>query len=125
MPHPNRSKNRDTPGRNPAGDDMRAAREALGWSPAEAARPVFSTGQWWEDCEAGRKRCHPAVWQLWQLKTGEPATAEVLTALLICAASEIDEADHYELPAWALDQSGAPDFQAITVAGRALLKRLS
>jgi hypothetical protein len=65
MPHQNRSKRDDNPARTPKPDEMRAAREANKLSPAEAGKLCFSTGQWWEDCELGRKRCHPAIWQYW------------------------------------------------------------
>jgi len=50
---------------------------------------------------------------------------ETLTALLICAASEIGVADDLVLPAWALNEEGDPDFTAIASAGRQLLQSRS
>lgn len=69
MGHANRSKRGDNPARNPGPDEVRAKREARGWTIAEAAKVAYLTGQFWEDVEAGKKRMHPATWQYWQLMT--------------------------------------------------------
>lgn len=76
MTHANRSKRSDNPARNPTPDEIRQAREKWGLSPADAARLCFNTGQWWEDCEAGTKRMHPAIWRFWRLSASDelPAT---------------------------------------------------
>lgn len=66
--HPNRSRRKDVPGRNPSPDEIRGAREKAGLSQTAAAELIYSTLRTWQDWEAGAARMHPAFWQLWKMK---------------------------------------------------------
>lgn len=66
--HPNRSRRKDAPGHNPRPVEIRAARHAAGLTQANAAKLVLSSLRAWEDWEAGRRRMHPAFWELFKLK---------------------------------------------------------
>lgn len=67
--HPNRSKRKDAPGRNPKPAEIRAAREEAGLSQTAAAELIYSTLRTWQDWEAGAARMHPGLWELFQLRT--------------------------------------------------------
>lgn len=73
MPHPNRSRRPDTPGRNPSPEEIRAAREAAGLTQREAAALVWATGSAWENWEQGLRRMHPAIWWAWQRRLADAA----------------------------------------------------
>lgn len=70
MPHANRSKKKNAPGRNPKPEEIRAAREAARLSQTEAAELCFSTLRSWQNWEAGEaaggSRMHPAIWAYWK-----------------------------------------------------------
>ena len=68
--HPNRS--RRSPARNPAPEEIRAAREASGLTQTEAAMLIFSKLRTWQDWEAGTARMHPAFWELFLQKLTRP-----------------------------------------------------
>jgi len=66
--HPNRSR-RDNPAANPSPDEIRDARAAGGHSQAAAASTIYSTMRTWQDWEAGKRRMHPALLELYKIKT--------------------------------------------------------
>jgi DNA (cytosine-5)-methyltransferase 1 len=66
--HPNRSRRKDAPGRNPAPDEIRQAREAAGLSQKDAAWLVHSSPRSWEKWEQGERRMHAAFWELFTRK---------------------------------------------------------
>lgn len=69
--HPNRS--RASPAANPAPEAIRAAREAAGLTQTEAAGLIYSTLRTWQDWEAGARRMHPGLWELWHIKAAQAA----------------------------------------------------
>jgi len=68
--HPNRGGGPKGPAANPAPEDIRAAREAAGLSQTAAAAIIHCSLRGWQDWEAGKRRMHPAFWELWGIKTG-------------------------------------------------------
>lgn len=64
--HPNRR--RFTTAANPDPADIRSARDAAQLTQTEAARLIHSTLRAWQDWEAGKRRMHPAMWELFQAK---------------------------------------------------------
>lgn len=67
--HPNRSR-RGHPSATPDPAEIRAAREAAGLTQTEAGALVHSALRSWQDWEAGARRMHPAIWELFLIKTG-------------------------------------------------------
>lgn len=65
--HPNRGSK--GPQSNPAPEEIRAKRETLGLSQTAAANVIYSTCRSWQQWEAGDRRMHPAMWELFNLKT--------------------------------------------------------
>ena len=61
------------PNSNPTKEHVRAAREAAGLTQTAAARLIYSTMRAWQEWEAGNRRMHPGLWELFQIKTGEPS----------------------------------------------------
>jgi DNA (cytosine-5)-methyltransferase 1 len=49
--------------------DVLAARKRAGLTQTEAARVIYSTLRTWQDWESGARNCHPAMLELFQLKT--------------------------------------------------------
>lgn len=69
--HPNRSKTQG-PGATPKPAVIKAARELAGLTQTAAAALVYSTMRTWQDWEAegdSNRRMHPAIWELWLIKT--------------------------------------------------------
>jgi putative transcriptional regulator len=66
MNHPNRGT--QSPSSNPSADAIRAARAAAGLTQAQASELVYTTPRNWQHWEAGDRRMHPAIWELWQIK---------------------------------------------------------
>lgn len=54
---------------NPAPEAIKAAREAAGLTQTAAAALVYSTCRAWQKWEAGDARMHPAIFELFTLKT--------------------------------------------------------
>lgn len=52
----------------PAPDEIRAAREAAELSQTAAAQLVCSALRTWQQWEAGDRRMHPGLWELFRLK---------------------------------------------------------
>lgn len=69
--HPNRSKAAPTLAANPTPEAIRAAREAAGLTQTEAGALVYAGLRAWQEWEAGARRMHPGLWELWQLKAGQ------------------------------------------------------
>lgn len=67
--HPNRSKASPSLAANPSPETIRAERERLGLSQTAAAAVIYSSMRAWQEWEAGTRRMHPAMWELWQIKT--------------------------------------------------------
>ncbi|WP_270956516.1 helix-turn-helix domain-containing protein [Burkholderia pseudomallei] len=68
--HPNRSKKTANPAANPKPDEIRALREDLGLTQAQAAAVVYSTLSAWQRWEQAERAMHPAMWELFRIKTG-------------------------------------------------------
>lgn len=67
--HPNRGAR--GPAANPTPDEIRAARSALGLSQRAAAELIHGTERAWQEWEAGNRRMHPGLWELFQIKRKE------------------------------------------------------
>lgn len=66
--HPNRSAS-PTAAANPTPEAIKAAREAAGLSQTEAGALIYSGLRSWQHWEAGERRMHPAMWELFLMKT--------------------------------------------------------
>lgn len=64
--HPNRGPK--GPSANPAPEEVRAAREAAGLTQTAAADMIHGTLRAWQEWEAGNRRMHPGLWELFRLK---------------------------------------------------------
>lgn len=64
--HPNRG--RAGPASNPSPADVRAARESAGLTQTQAAALIHGTMRAWQEYEAGNRRLHPGLWELFRLK---------------------------------------------------------
>lgn len=64
--HPNRGPR--GPASNPAPADIRAARESAGMTQTQAAALIHGTLRSWQAYEAGDRRLHPGLWELFRLK---------------------------------------------------------
>ena len=62
-----------SPRSNPAPADIIAARLAAGLTQTEAGALVYSGYQTWQQWEHGKRRMHPATWELFQLKSSVQA----------------------------------------------------
>lgn len=58
----------DTP-TNPAPEEIKAARRECGLTQTEAAKIVYHTLRAWQEWEGGRYPMHPAIWELFLIKT--------------------------------------------------------
>ncbi len=50
---------------------IRAERERYGLTQTQAAQLVYSALRSWQDWEAGQRRMHPALWELFKAKGAE------------------------------------------------------
>jgi len=64
--HPNRGSK--GPHSNPTPDEIRTKREQVGLTQTSAAHVVYSTCRAWQQWEAGDRRMHPGLWELFKLK---------------------------------------------------------
>ncbi len=64
--HPNRSPGH--PGRNPTTEEIRSARQSAGLTQTQAAALIHGTMRAWQEYEAGNRRLHPGLWELFQRK---------------------------------------------------------
>ncbi len=53
---------------SPAPEEIRAARKAAGLSQSVAAELVHSKLRTWQQWEAGDRKMHPGLWELFRLK---------------------------------------------------------
>lgn len=65
--HPNRSASSDTS--NPTPEDVKSARATAQLTQAEAAALVYSTLSAWQRWEQGERRMHPAIFELFKIKS--------------------------------------------------------
>lgn len=68
--HPNRSRAK-RPASNPSPDEVTKARIAAGLTQQQAAEIVYSGLRTWQQWEAEDRRMHPALFELFLLKTGQ------------------------------------------------------
>jgi DNA (cytosine-5)-methyltransferase 1 len=64
--HPNRGPK--GPSANPAPASIRSAREAAGLTQTQAAELVHGSLRTWQQWEAGDRRMHGGLWELFRLK---------------------------------------------------------
>lgn len=64
--HPNRGKK--TAASNPTPDEIRETRDEFNFTQTEAAAMVRTTLRNWQQWEAGDRRMHPGLWELFQIK---------------------------------------------------------
>lgn len=65
--HPNRG--RSNPASNPTPEQIRAARAGL--TQTESGRLVYTTLSCWQRWEAGERKMHPAIWELFLIKVNK------------------------------------------------------
>lgn len=65
--HPNRGPK--GPSSNPAPEQIKAQRVAADLTQTAAAALIHSTCRSWQQWEAGDRRMHPAMWELFNIKT--------------------------------------------------------
>lgn len=68
--HPNRSTRGETVRPAPTPEQVREAREGLEMTQTDAAASIYATLRTWQDWEAGVRKMHPAMFELFQLKHG-------------------------------------------------------
>ena len=63
--------NRDPkgPAASPTPEEIREARKVLGLTQTAAAATIYSTLRAWQEWEAGNRRMHPGLWELFRTKT--------------------------------------------------------
>lgn len=76
--HPNRNRV-STPAANPLPGAIRAARAAAGLTQTAAGALVYSSLGAWQQWKAGLRRMHPALWELFNIKTAEMRGKERIT----------------------------------------------
>lgn len=59
--------------RPPTPEEIKAARKAAGLSQTDAGVLVHSALRSWQQWEAGDREMHPAFWELFQMKVGNPS----------------------------------------------------
>lgn len=53
---------------NPKPSEIRAAREAAGLTQEQAGELIHGSRRAWQDYEAGNRKMHPGLWELFRLK---------------------------------------------------------
>jgi len=66
--HPNRGPK--GPAANPTPADIRKARESACLTQTAAAELVYAGLRGWQEWEAGTRRMHPGLWELFIIKAG-------------------------------------------------------
>lgn len=59
--------------KNPTPKEIHDARKAAGLTQPAAAELIYSTKRTWQDWEHGITPMHPALWELFIIKTGQIA----------------------------------------------------
>lgn len=67
--HPNRGRQSAAP--NPTPEQIVQARLAAGLTQKEAGAIIYSTRRTWQDWELGARRMHPALFELFLIKTNQ------------------------------------------------------
>lgn len=57
--------------KEPTPDNIKAAREYVGDTQAQAAARVHAGYRGWQEWEAGNRAMHPGLWELYLIKTGQ------------------------------------------------------
>ena len=57
---------------SPTPEKIRAKRVEAGLTQTAAATLIHSTCRSWQQWEAGDRRMHPAMWELFEIKAAEP-----------------------------------------------------
>ena len=70
--HPNRSR-AGSLARNPSPEEIKAARSLAGLTQTGAAELTLSNLRTWQQWEAGDRRMHPGLWELFRIKVGQEA----------------------------------------------------
>lgn len=65
--HQNRSKSASA---NPTPEQIRAARAAASLTQTEASALIHGAMRAWQEYEAGNRRMHPGLWELFRMKIG-------------------------------------------------------
>ncbi|GHU02634.1 hypothetical protein FACS1894154_12500 [Betaproteobacteria bacterium] len=73
MNHPNRGQR--GPASNPTPDEIRTAREASGLTQTDAAKLIYGSLRTWQQWEAGDRRMHPGLFELFRLKSVQNTAA--------------------------------------------------
>lgn len=68
--HPNRSRRVKSPAANPRPADIRATRERLGLTVAQASAIVFATPRAWSAWEYGERPMHASMWRDFRRESG-------------------------------------------------------
>lgn len=68
--HPNRSKRRPSPARNPSPDEIRALRASAGLTQGQLADLLMTSTRAVQQWEAGDRKMHPAFWRCLRLDLG-------------------------------------------------------
>lgn len=63
--------NKTMKGKAPSVAQISAARKHAGLTQTEAATKIYSKLRTWQDWEGGARRCHPAIFELFLIKTGQ------------------------------------------------------
>ena len=57
--------------KHPTPEEIRAAREKTGLTPPKAAALVYVDRTTWTRAETGQRKMHPAIFELFLIKTGQ------------------------------------------------------
>jgi len=68
--YPNRSRRTRHPAANPTPAEISAARMRCGLTQSQAAALLLISLRAWQRYEAGERRMHPAMWELFCIETG-------------------------------------------------------
>lgn len=60
-----------TPTESPSPEEIRHLRDSMGLTQTEAGALIYSALRAWQQWEAGDRRMHPALWELFLVKTGQ------------------------------------------------------
>lgn len=60
---------------SPIKSEIIQTRKAAALTQSQAAALVYVTTRNWQQWEGGERQMHPAIWELFNLKTGQPNTA--------------------------------------------------
>jgi DNA-binding transcriptional regulator YiaG len=55
--------------KSPTPEQIKQARQAAGLTQLQAAELIYSTRRTWQDWQYGKSPMHPAIWELFLIKT--------------------------------------------------------